>query len=658
MRDPHAPEALALRRMAVPLVALLVWLATTLAAAAVSHSVRNLPLVGTIDPDGRSVRLSWLEAEPPRVGSVVISRRELGQTGHDSWQPVAPALTAQLGYTDHGIRPGKAYEYQVQRFDLQSGLLVDSGYWATGIGVPAVEARGTALMVVENRIAGPLAGRLDRLAQDLQGDGWRVLRHQTLPGIPEDPVATLAEARRLKAWIAAQYDADPETPHALILIGQVPVVRSGDVAPDGHEPRPHPTDLFYGEMELDWPDDGTGQLLPSAVPSGDIEMTIGRIDFSTQTRDWETELGLLAAYLDKDHHWRQGLLGDLRQAYGQNANLAVEIGGLRNIVGDTNLAKGGHSGLGEAHPWLYGVDFGAWNGATYAGDLANKAVFTINFGSFKQVFDQPNNAMAALLAQPWYPLTVGWGGRPSWRLHLMALGAPVGETLRRTVNNGELALRPELTMEYLPTGTYLFRNPIWANLLGDPTLHAFPLAPVRGLSATRENDGVRLAWSLPASTDRTGVRVYRAPGPDAAFMAIDGGAPAFGTSFVDPAPVAGAVYMVRSHGLKTVNAGSFYTLSQGAFARPGHDPVTAPAITLVTRPGQPVRIEAARIAAEAGAKVFAIVAAPPQGRLERDGEDWIYTPPPEFGGTVRIGYTLWDGLADDAGTITVEVDGM
>ncbi|WP_116132438.1 hypothetical protein [Tropicimonas sp. IMCC34043] len=632
--------------------ALLLWLAMGVSASAFG----DLTVTGRIEPDGSAVHLSWAGAKPPRVGAITVSRRELGETRHASWRPVSPMLRSVMSYDDRSVRPGVAYEYQVQRFDARKGTLVDSGYWTAGVNIPAPEVRGTALLVVDDEITDPLAPQLDRLALDLTGDGWQVLRHRTPRGIPGDPVATLARARELKAWISEQYDAAPETNFALILVGQVPLVRSGNVAPDGHDPEPHATDLFYAEMELDWPDDGNGRLTPSTIPSGDIEMMVGRIDFSSLSpNDPQADIVRIAAYLDKDHHWRNALLGDLRQAYGKTKHLAVEIAGLRNVVGDRNLVEGGHHDVGEQHPWLMGVDFGDWNGANYATDYANKAVFTINFGSGKQKIDRPNNAMVAMLAQPWYPLTVAWGARPAWRLHPLAFGAPVGVSQLRTANNGDPMLRPELTMEYLPTGQYLFRNPIWANLLGDPTLHAFPLSPVRRLSAEAVPEGVALSWTPPVASDVLGARIYRAGNAAGPFVAIDGGTPVAGTRFVDPAPVAGAVYMVRSYGRKVVNAGSFFTLSQGRFAEVARAPAKALDLTLQTSPGQPVRISGEILENTAGSGCFAIVAAPPEGRLQRDGASWIYTPRADFSGNVRIGYTLFDGLSGDTGTITITV---
>jgi len=183
----------------------------------------------------------------------------------------------------------------------------------------------------------------------------------------------------------------------LILVGHVPIVRSGRAAPDGHKAVSHATDLFYADLGRRWPELSRevepGVLRYNTLPDLQIDMTVGRIDFEPVARKKPTrELGLLRGYFDKNHHWRNGRLGDLRNAYGQNKNVLAETYALRNLVGPRAVRKGGHHDVGETQPWLFGVDFGDHKGANYAG-YANKAVFAINFGSHKHKFDRAGNPM-------------------------------------------------------------------------------------------------------------------------------------------------------------------------------------------------------------------------------------------------------------------------
>ena len=101
------------------------------------------------------------------------------------------------------------------------------------------------------------------------------------------------------------------------------------------------------------------------------------------------------------------------------------------------------------------------------------------------MFNSRSSGMTTLLAHSWYPVAVGWGARPAWWLHHMALGGSIGDVHLRTVNNGVFADPYRESMDYYPPGRYLMRNPVWVNLLGDPTLRGFPLAPPHSVMARR-----------------------------------------------------------------------------------------------------------------------------------------------------------------------------
>jgi hypothetical protein len=608
-----------------------------------------LPLDGTIAADGRSVTLDWFDAVRPRVGSVQVNRRHLGDTGAGSWITIAPDLGVVRRFTDTTTQPGVAYEYRVQRIGRD---VVDVGYWTTGVDLPAVPDRGIAHVVVDQSLSVALDAHLRRFVRNLTGDGWRVEQITAPRGDATRPGANLAAATALRTRLQQAFQQDPAATHAVILVGHVPIVTSGRVNPDGHDPVPHATDLFYGDMDGVWPAGPDGVLGPNALPSDAIEMQVGRIDFAPLAQG-AAEAALLRAYFDKNHHWRTGLLGDLRTAYGQSGHLETEIDGLRNIVGPDAITAGGHHDVGEARPWLWGVDFGDFQGRRYAAAYANKAVFAINFGSHKQKFDQPHNAMTALLAQPFYPLAVSWGGRPAWWLHPMALGATIGEIHLRTVNNGVAGRPYRASMDYWPTGRYIWRNPVWVNLLGDPTLHAFVLAPPTALRAQRMAQGVTLRWTAAADPDVQGYAVWRRTdrGP---MVPLAGAAQIAGTQVADLHPVAGATYMVRALGRKTVHAGSFRTLSQGVFARVDHMAQTAGGITLTTSAGQAVALPAAFAAPQNGV-IHAVIAPPGVGDLRLDEAIWRYVPPAGFSGTVAMTYARSDDLQTQVGPLTIIV---
>jgi len=444
---------------------------------------RFLRLDGEIAADGSSVEITWPKASGSNAGRVSIQRRVLGQTQKASWQDIGSVKGFARLYLDEGIQSGIPYEYRISRAGKKK---IETGYWATGLNLPAQEKRGIALVVVDETLAGELAPRLERFMLDLIGDGWTVIRHDVPRGDDKDKVSDLRFARNLRAWIQGLYYSAPQISHALILIGHIPIVKSGKMNPDGHERRPLESDLFYADMDGIWRDNRKGILLHNSIPGDHIEMQVGRIDFSNLDNALGDEITLLKRYFDKNHHWRHGRLGDLRQAYGGNENLSGETYALRNIVGPKELVKGGHHGTGTRQPWLFGVDFGNWEYSKYTTTTPIKTVFSINFGSNKLNFSRRNNTMTVMLAQQWYGLATGWGGRPAWQLHHMALGESIGYSHLRTVNNGARSKGGVETLEYTPTGKYPWVNQVWVNLLGDPTLRPFPLEAVRNLQAEME----------------------------------------------------------------------------------------------------------------------------------------------------------------------------
>lgn len=632
----------------------LIWLVGAMAAGAQQSVEKILPLDGHITQDGGKIELNWFSAEPARVGSVTVKRRLYGQTGGQSWKTLATGLGPVMRYTDTTVQPGVAYEYQVLRTARD---IVDVGYWLAGAELQARAHRGNAYVIVDETIAGAIAPRLARFERDLLGDGWNVKRHDVPRGNSRKQIENLKNALTLKKWLQARYTEDPFGQHVAILVGHVPIVKSGKANPDGHASEPHATDLFYADMDGRWRALRTGEILDNQVPGDFIEMQIGRIDFAPISEGLqETETRLLRAYFDKNHHWRMGYHNDLREAYGQNRHLAVELAGLRNIVGASNIKTGGHHDAGEEKPWLWGVDFGDWKGGTYAEKYANKAMFTINFGSGKQKIDTHFNGMTALLAQPWYPVAVGWGGRPAWWLHHMALGGSIGDVHMRTVNNGMAAKTYRETMDYFPTGLYLWRNPVWVNLLGDPTLRAFPLAPARDVQTQAISQGMRLAWQASPDPDTLGYRIFRAPPESSAFTALEGGTLVKDLEFIDTAPLQGARYMVRAYGLKRVYAGSFYTFSQGAFA----DDITVSETDLArdmeirTSVAQSVRLPEV-FNQVSGRKIHAFIEGPARGQLTRDASGWLYTPPAGFAGTVGLRFSVSDTLRTAEGLLTISI---
>ena len=264
--------------------------------------------------------------------------------------------------------------------------------------------------------------------------------------------------------------------------------------------------------------------------------------------------------------------------------------------------------------------------------------------------------MTVMLAQQWYGLTTGWGGRPAWQLHHMALGKSIGYSHLRTVNNGAFSKGGIETLEYTPTGKYPWVNPIWVNLLGDPTLHPFPLEPVGSLRAEMLGGGVQLRWTEADAESGVQYRVYRALDRFGPYQALNPSKLLTGHQYVDPKPVPGAWYMVRAHSLKEVYAGSFYTLSQGAFAVVDNVPPRATDQSISTPLGQEVTISLAGIDPDSDNNLTTTLIEDPEGgRLVQTNGDWSFVPDAGFTGRVNIPFTVFDGIASDDGLISIDV---
>ena len=151
-----------------------------------------------------------------------------------------------------------------------------------------------------------------------------------------------------------------------------------------------------------------------------------------------------------------------------------------------------------------------------------------------------------MLAQRWYGLTTGWGARPAWQLHHMALGKSIGYSHLRTVNNGARSQGGLATLEYTPTGNYPWLNPVWVNLLGDPTLRPFPLQPVSNLTARTIENGVQLDWTGSDSAGDIQYRIYRADNRLGPYQALNPAQLHSGNRYLDSEPMPGGWYMVRA----------------------------------------------------------------------------------------------------------------
>lgn len=225
----------------------------------------------------------------------------------------------------------------------------------------------------------------------------------------------------------------------------------------------------------------------------------------------------------------------------------------------------------------------------------------------------------------------------------------------RTVNNGSAAEPYETSMDYIPTGQYLWRNPIWVNLLGDPTLRAFPLAPPGLVKAKLTQTGLRLSWQASPDDDVLAYRVYKKQKDGAPFQRISGSAPINGLEFVDLEGDAQAVYMVRALGLKEVHAGSFWTLSQGVFANAGQLPVTV-LDAQISGPAQTPLDLPDFFSSPQDRLIAGLVHGPAEGDLRLENGVWRYIPPPGFTGQIELPFVVSDDFSTGTGILLLRIE--
>ncbi len=500
-----------------------------------------------------------------------------------SWTTIATLAGNATSYADSNVSSGAAYEYQISK--TTSIGYRGYGYIYAGINAPLIENRGKLVLVVDNTYAADLAFELNRLQQDLVGDGWTVLRHD---------VARDAAVPSVKAVIQSDYQADPANVKAVFLFGHVPVPYSGNMNPDGHGDHvgAWPADSYYGDMDGNWTDasvsnnsaqrqanrnvPGDGKFDQSTLPS-DVDLQVGRVDLANMTcyankPFARSELDLLRQYLNKDHNFRHNLLrverrGLICDNFGERGGEAFVASGWRNF----SAFFGAANNAGVA-PWTYFSTLndngylwsdGAGGGSLYACDGIGysdafatndiKSVFTMFVGSYFGDWDNESNFLRAPLGSSTYCLTASWTGRPHWFYHHMGLGQTIGYGARISQNNNGLYQAQNM-------GT----RGVHIALMGDPALRLHPVSPVSSLNVSLAGGVAVLGWAPSIDTDIVGYNVYRANSSAGPFARLNANlltAPAF----TDPGASASSVYMVRAIKLETSGSGTYYNASQGVF---------------------------------------------------------------------------------------------
>jgi hypothetical protein len=487
--------------------------------------------------------------------------------------------------------------------------LFASTLWATETYAPPTY-RGKVILVVDRTMAADFGvnSKIERLTQDLVGDGWRVLRHDVERGAELPNNGTSADftrwaqqnasrVREVRALIKADNDAAPDEVKNVFLIGHVPVPYSGQHgitgANGGHYAGAQPADAFYGDVitpygALGWSDSSTesdpaapiqchnlpsdGKFDQSIMPSP-MKLGVGRLDLSRMPAFAMNEATLISRYLDKDHDFRCGNFPVQRRALlGEfGGPFQINRSGLDNIFGANNVFEHQDNSShwfpyvsGDEQDYLLGYGGGWGYGAGCAGigntsDFVNndsRVVFVNLYGSFFGNWEELDDFLKAPLANPYdpandrygYGLDVIWAdiGLDAGTLTKRALGATIGEATFR---------------DY-----YYIVN---FNLMGDPTLRMHTVRPPTSPTMSMTTSTASLTWT--ASPDATeGYNIYRAPTSKGPYFLVNIGGLVTGTSYSAARPTSGDpdnFYMVRAVKTEITPVGSYANMSEGAIIK-------------------------------------------------------------------------------------------
>ncbi|MEM9479495.1 MAG: hypothetical protein AAGA58_07570 [Verrucomicrobiota bacterium] len=534
-------------------------------ARATNYSVLKSILVDAqIDSTVPAITVRW----PLRTDISEYTLTRIDDDGSEVFSMTLPGNST--GYTDSTVTTGKVIEYRVRA--STTNFRIATGVVAAAIDLPAVEQRGSVLLVVEEGVSNSLASELNQLRLDLCGDGWQVFQENVRAG--DSPFSV---RQKVVAWADVEEQA---TDRAAFLIGRIPVAESGNFAPDGHANHlgPWPCDGYYGEMDGDW-GSTTSPFNPSYFPT-DIELMVGRVDLSNMPAFSDDETGLLRNYFTRLHRFRhREITAPLRSRIDDRINYFSEgpsinaRSGFSAICGSANLQTGALFPAISNYGYLLGhasstAGYTSMNGVgsttTFAQNPSN-AVFLTLFGSYFGDWPNTNNFLRAPLCADGLTLATGYNGRPQWNVHHLGLGYPLGFATRLSQNtpNGN------------PYHTSYYARGIHVSLMGDPTLTLFPTSPPGNAIATRSTSApseVTISWGNAdntTSTDFLGYHIFRAANSEEAFTRLTT-APVSASTWTDTAsPVSEtAVYLVRALWRVTTGSGSFLQLSQGKFAWP------------------------------------------------------------------------------------------
>lgn len=464
-----------------------------------------------------------------------------------------------------------------------------------------------------------------------RGEGWASTRDWDGSSQPEPKSSAMILREQIQAaYHAAPSNDKPKVlylfghlPIARSGIGASPDGHSSTsdaIAADG----------YYADIDGTWTDVGQGtagsgdkknyphdgKWDQTYLTGGNApEMGFGRTDMYDMPTYLPTgEIALLRRYLDKNHNYKHVKPGHVIQPKAVNFRTDytfTSIGALRNFLptmGRENIFSGSPERVGGDYSGTYYPEEVRPEEAEsledgYEWGLIN---FTERFGPFTFMtaggFDFRDDygigakfcaykESGALIYSTWKSLAFYWAGTefmnrnplategvclavipdvgwPNHWQHRLGLGWHLGETIRLTALYGNSS-DPFYVSGTDGSGNTLQRNARRQiiNLMGDPTIRIYQVAPVAGVSVVRGSGNATVSWTPSPDLAVEGVHIYRSDSRMGPYIRLTGVLPHTGTSFVDATvPVGDAYYQVRAVKEVRTGSGSFLHESVGIFA--------------------------------------------------------------------------------------------
>ena len=511
-----------------------------------------------------SITLSWTSFAS--ATGYTIHRKLKSST---SWGSSIASLSNNINqYTDNTAIPNIYYEYRVTR---NSSVGTAYGYVSTGIALDHIIYRGHIILVIDNTFTSSLSNEINTLQNDLKYDGWSISRID---------VSRTATPASIRTQIQNIYNSNSNT-KAVLLLGHVPVYRSGNIAPDGHSSIPWSCDAYYGEMTSTW------STPPTTLPS-DVELQVGRIDLYNMNAFSQSEEQLLRNYLNKLHNFKIKAItvqsrGLIQDNFASISNPMAETGYRTfgplttsfTVIPSYN-SPNFSSRVSEGYLWTYSSGGGNYNTADGIGSTSTYAstphngIFNMTFGSYFGNWDAnvavpswnngQNNFLRAPLASG-NALTNVWAGQPAWFFHHMGMGDNIGYSTLLSMNNrtSSSTYQPQNT-GWLGQGY----TTIHLGLMGDPTLRMDYISPPTNLSIINNGTSLTLTWN-PSLETVNGYILYKINSSGVISQAYpDIISSTTLTASLNSTP--GVEYIIRAVKLYSNNSGSYYNQSLGISA--------------------------------------------------------------------------------------------